>query len=104
MNRLKLAGTVTEIAELRYTQVGIPLQAFTIKHVSQQSEAGLKRRVECDVPAVAMAQLAEQARHLRLGSEVRVAGFLANKNRNSRQLVLHLNALEIIEKGYKDGT
>lgn len=99
MNRLELAGAVTEVAELRYTPAGIPLQAFTLRHVSQQSEAGLRRQVECEVPAVAMAQLAEQARRLRVGNEVRVSGFLANRSRNSRQLVLHINALEIIEKG-----
>ncbi len=90
---------VTDIAELRHTPAGIPLQAFTLKHVSQQSEAGLKRQVECNLSAVAMAELAGQARRLRVGSAVRVAGFLANRSRNSRQPVLHINALEIIEKG-----
>jgi len=98
-NRLVLAGEVTEVAELRYTPAGIPLLAFSLKHASQQSEAGMKRQVECEVPAVAMAQLAEQARGLKLGNQIRVAGFLAKKSRNSRQLILHINELEIIEKG-----
>lgn len=99
MNRLVLAGEVTEVAELRYTPAGIPLLAFTLRHASQQSEAGMKRQVECEVSAIAMAQLAEQARHLRVGSQARVAGFLARKSLNSRQLILHINELEIIEKG-----
>ena len=98
-NRLVLAGEVTEVAGLRYTPAGIPLLAFSLKHASQQNEAGMKRLVECEVPAVAMAQLAEQARELKPGSRARVAGFLARKSLNSRQLILHINALEIIEKG-----
>jgi primosomal replication protein N len=98
-NRLVLAGEVTEVAELRYTPAGIPLLAFTLKHASQQGEAGMNRQVECEVPAIAMAKLAEQAKGLTLGTNVRVAGFLAKKSINSRQLVVHINTLEIIEKG-----
>jgi len=98
-NRLVLAGEVTEVSELRYTPAGIPLLAFTLKHASQQSEAGMKRQVECEIPAVAMAKLAEHARGLKLGNKVRVAGFLAKKSLNSRQLILHIDELEIIEKG-----
>lgn len=98
-NRLVLSGEVTEVADLRYTPAGIPLLAFTVRHVSQQIEAGMKRQVECEVPAVAMARLAEQARGLKQGSQVEVTGFLVRKSLNSRQLVLHVNELEIIEKG-----
>lgn len=98
-NQLVLAGEVTEVAELRYTPAGIPLLSFSLKHVSQQDEAGMKRQVECVVPVVAMAKLAEQARGLRVGGFARVVGFLARKSLNSRQLILHINELEIIEKG-----
>jgi len=98
-NRLVLEGEVTQVAELRYTPAGIPLLAFTIRHASQQSEAGMKRQVECEVSAVAMATLAEKARGIRPGDRLGVTGFLARKSRNSQQLVLHINELEIIEKG-----
>ena len=98
-NRLVLTGEVTEVAELRYTPAGIPLISFTLKHTSQQSEAGMQRKVECEVPAVAMAKLAEQARGMKPGTMASVAGFLAKRSLNSRQLILHINELEIIEKG-----
>lgn len=98
-NRLVLRGEVTEVAALRYTPAGFPLLALTIKHVSQQSEAGMKRQVECEVPAVAMAQLAEQGRGIKSGDWVEAVGFLNKRSRNSRQLVLHINALQILEKG-----
>ena len=95
-NRLELRGEVTEVSPLRYTPAGLPLLAFTVKHVSQQSEAGMKRQVECEIPVIAMAQLAEQARGIKSGDRVGVSGFLNKKSLNSRQLVLHINALEII--------
>ena len=56
----------------------------------------MQRQVECEVPAIAMAKLAESARGLAVGSAVKVAGFLAKKSLNSRQLILHINELEII--------
>lgn len=96
MNRLVLSGEVTEVAELRYTPAGIPVLAFTLKHASKQTEAGMQRQVECEVPAVAMAKLAENAQGLTVGSAIQVAGFLAKKSLNSRQLILHINELEII--------
>ena len=98
-NRLVIGGEVTEVADLRYTPAGIPLLAFTLRHASQRVEAGMKRQVECEVPVVAMAAKAEQAKGLKLGDTVRTAGFLAKKSLNSRQLVLHIDELEIIEKG-----
>jgi primosomal replication protein N len=98
-NRLVIGGEVTEVADLRYTPAGIPLLAFSLRHASQRVEAGMKRQVECEVPVVAMAAQAEQARGLKLGDTVRTAGFLVKKSLNSRQLVLHIDELEIIEKG-----
>jgi primosomal replication protein N len=98
-NRLELSGEVAEVAELRYTPAGIPLISFLVRHFSQQFEAGMQRKVECEVPAVVMAKLAEKARGIQAGCQVRVAGFLSRKSLNSRQLILHVNELEIIEKG-----
>ena len=95
-NRLVLTGEVIEVAELRYTPAGIPLLTLTIKHASQQIEAGMKRQIECEVSAVAMAEMADKAKGLKLGNVVRIEGFLAKKSLNSRYLVLHTNELEII--------
>ena len=92
-NRLVLSGEVVEIAELRYTPAGVPIVGFTLKHVSQQMTAGMKRQVECEVPVLAMANLAEQAKYLTTGKFANVAGFLNKKSLNSRQLVLHIDEL-----------
>ena len=79
---------------LRHTPAGIPLLTFTVHHVSIQNEARMKRQAECDVPVMAMADLAKKAAELKVGDQVKVAGFLAKKSLRNDRLVLHLNELE----------
>lgn len=93
-NRLELSGEVATLEALRHTPAGIPVLAFTLRHASIQNEAGMKRQAECEVPAVAMAELAKQAAGLKIGDHVKVAGFLAKKSLRNDRLVLHLNELE----------
>lgn len=95
-NRLELTGEVVQIAELRYTPAGIPLLSFAVRHLSEQIEAGMKRKVECEVPVVAMSGLAEKSQGIKEGTSVKVSGFLAKRSLKSTQLVLHINQLEII--------
>jgi primosomal replication protein N len=56
----------------------------------------MKRRVECDVNAVAMGELAKQSQAVKVGTQLKVSGFIAKRSLKSTQLVLHLNTLEII--------
>lgn len=79
---------------LRYTPAGIPVLAFTLKHASVQNEAGMKRQADCEVPVMAMGNLAQQATRLRVGDKVKVVGFLAKKSLRNDRLVLHLSELE----------
>lgn len=91
-----LIGEVVQIDTLRYTPAGIPLLSFLLHHLSEQVEAGMKRRVECDVNAVVMGELAEQSQAVKVGTQLKVSGFIAKRSLKSTQLVLHLNTLEII--------
>lgn len=93
-NRLELTGEVVTLEPLRHTPAGIPVLSFVLKHASIQNEAGMKRQAECEVPVVAMAELAKKATMLRLGDQIKVAGFLARKSLKNDRLVLHLNELE----------
>ena len=54
MNKLAISGEVTQLEALRYTPAGLPLLSFVIGHVSEVEEASLKRKVECEVKAVAI--------------------------------------------------
>ena len=95
MNKLALNGVVLALEPLRYTPAGIPLLSFVISHVSEVVEAGLKRKAECEVNAVAMGDLAKS--NITLGASINVAGFLAKRSAKSTQLVLHIMKLEILK-------
>lgn len=82
-----------EIEQLRYTPAGLPLLSFVLQHVSEQIEAGLKRKVECEVNAVAIGDIAKQ--NIQQGSLIKVKGFLAKRSAKSNQLVLHVEQLQI---------
>lgn len=93
-NRLEVSGEVVSLEVLRHTPAGIPILTFTVHHVSIQHEAGMKRQAECDVPVMAMGDLAKKAAGLQIGDQIKVAGFLAKKSLKNDRLVLHLNELE----------
>ena len=68
--------------------------SFVLQHVSEQTEAGLKRKVECEVSAIAIGELAKT--NIQLGFSVKAKGFLAKRSAKSTQLVLHIDKLEVI--------
>lgn len=70
--------------------------SFVVRHVSEQIEAEMARRVECEMTVVAIGAIADKAKVLRTGNQVKLAGFIAKRSLKSTQLVLHLNAIEII--------
>lgn len=95
MNKLLLQAQVVNIAPLRYTPAGIPLLSVVLQHVSEQIEAGMKRKVECEVNAVILGDLTKM--HLQVGSHIQASGFLAKRSLKSTQLVMHINQLNIIK-------
>ncbi len=85
---------VVGLEPVRYTPAGIPLLSFVLQHASEQVEAGLKRKVECEVNAVALGNLAKQ--NIQLGANIKAKGFLTKRSAKSTQLVLHIEKLEVI--------
>lgn len=96
-NRIVLSGKILAIDPLRYTPAGIPALNLTLGHSSRQVEVGMEREVECEVQLVALGELAQQATRCKVDDGIKVQGFLARKSRNSTQLVLHANRIELIE-------
>ena len=84
---------VIGLEAIRYTPAGIPLLSFVLQHASEQIEAGLKRKVECEVNAVAIGELAKTNVHI--GDNIKAKGFLAKRSAKSTQLVLHIEQLHI---------
>ena len=89
-----LSGVVVHIEPIRYTPAGIPLLSFVLQHASEQIEASLKRKVECEVNAVALGDIAKQ--NIQLGANIEAMGFLAKRSAKSTQLVLHIVKLELV--------
>jgi len=94
VNKLAISGEVTQVETLRYTPAGLPLLSFVISHVSENVEAGLKRKVECEIKAVAIGDLAKI--DIQLGAKLNALGFLAKRSAKSTQLVLHIKNIELI--------
>jgi len=94
VNKLAISGEVTHKEDLRYTPAGLPLLSFVISHDSEVVEADMKRRVECEVKAVAIGDLAKT--NIQLGSKINALGFLAKRSAKSTQLVMHIKNIELI--------
>jgi primosomal replication protein N len=96
-NRLTISGSIIELAQLRHTPAGVPVLNFRIGHASERIEAGLARRAECELPVVALGELARLMQGARPGDEVKLTGFLAAKSAKSKQPVLHVERIEFLE-------
>ena len=91
-----MTGIVAEAEALRYTPAGVPLLSLRIRHESQQVEAGVTRRVNVEMAAVAMGEIAQSIRALTGGDPISAEGFLARKSPQSNQIVLHICSLKTV--------
>jgi primosomal replication protein N len=96
-NSFEIDGVLSEVGALRYSPGGVPVLACSVAHSSTQMEAGLAREVSLEVQAVAVGDKAPLLAAARLGSEVRLRGFLAAKSLRSRAPVLHIETIEFLE-------
>lgn len=94
MNTLVLQAEVVNIDPLRLTPAGIPLLSIVLSHVSEQVEAGMARKVSCEVQAVLLGQNAQL--HFVVGQIIIATGFLAKRSFKSTQLVMHINHIEYL--------
>ena len=76
---------------------------FKLGHESEQDEAGGKRTIQAEVSAIAFETQARLLAEAKLGTELKINGFLGAKSKRSKRLVLHVTNLEFIE-GDKDAT
>jgi len=93
-NRVTVSGRLIELEALRHTPGGVPVLKFRLQHDSTQTEAGVERKVSCEIAAVAFEREAKLLAAARLGSDVKVTGFLAARSRTSKSIVLHATVIE----------
>jgi primosomal replication protein N len=96
-NRVTIAGRLIELDALRRTPAGVPVLKFRLQHDSVQTEAGGERKVSCEIAAVAFEREANLLASAKLGSSVKVNGFLAARSRSSRTPLLHATQIEFAE-------
>ena len=82
---------------IRYTPAGLPLLSFVLQHASEQTEAGLKRKVECEVNAVVIGEAANifKKQNIQIGDNIKAKGFLAKRSAKSTQLVFHIEQIKL---------
>jgi primosomal replication protein N len=96
-NRVVVSGRLVELDTLRYTPARVAVLKFRLQHDSSQTEAGGARKVSCEIAAVAFEREAKLLAAAKLGSNVKVTGFLAARSRSSRTLMLHATEIEFGE-------
>jgi primosomal replication protein N len=96
-NQFVLSGKLIELGALRYTPAGVPVVNFRLSHASEQIEAGAARAVQCELAGMAFEREARLMAAARPGMQVKVAGFMASRSRDSKQLVLHATNIEFVE-------
>ncbi|MES1982590.1 MAG: primosomal replication protein N [Pseudomonadota bacterium] len=88
-------GELVELDDLRYTPAGIARITLRIRSSSTQQEAGMARQVQCEIPAVALGEVARLASGLQLGQQVQAEGFLAQRSLRIAQLVMHIDNITL---------
>ena len=94
-NRFVVDGELVELESLRTTPAGVSRIVLKIRNVSTQQEAGMPRRVQCDIPALAFGAAAKQASLLQVGKRVKAEGFLAQRSLRIAQLVMHIDNITL---------
>jgi len=92
-----LDATLVARDALRHTPAGIPALECTLGHRSVQHEAASARRVECELHAVAFADVALALDRCRVGAELRCEGFVARRYRTGTSIALHLTGFAEID-------
>ena len=93
-NRLTLTATLVARQPLRYSPAGIPILNVRLLHQSEQVEAGKPRSVTCELPGIAVGDVALKLDSKHTDTELQLTGFLATKRRFE---IAELHITEFIE-------
>ena len=94
-NQFVLDGEIVALEPLRHTPAGIPCVSLTLRHESQQEEAGKPAAAQFDMNAVAFGEIAMAMSGVRTGQRISVKGFMNRKNRFSEFPVLHITQFKL---------
>ncbi len=92
-NALVITAHWVEQGALRHTPAGLPAVDLLLEHQGLTQEAGIARRVDLKLKAVALGDVARQAQALKAETTAHFSGFLA-PTRNGKGLVMHITRIE----------
>ena len=93
-NHLELTVILSERETLRYNLSGVPVVECVLTHESILPEAGIDRRVNLRVQAVAIGDVAHRLVEIDPGARLSVSGFLAQARKSTRIVCLHLTRID----------
>lgn len=99
MNQLQITATALEVKPLRYTPAGLPAVEMLLEHASEVTEAGLTRRIELVLSAVALGDIALLLSDTPLGASLSIEGFLAPARKGSSKVVVHIQQADRVFVG-----
>jgi len=75
----------------------VPVIEFRIAHQSECPESGARRKVRAEVPALAFESTARLIATQALGTRIKASGFLCERSRKSKAIVMHVNDIEFMQ-------
>jgi len=90
VNEISLNGEFTQKAPMRFTPAGVAVLEGVFHHQGEVMEAGAKRKLAFDFPAIAIGEIAAALDKEPLGKALQVTGFIAPRSARSRQLIVHI--------------
>ena len=98
INRFTLDAMLAQRDDLRYTPAGMPVLELTLAHTSSQAEAGGERKVDCEIAAIAFADIARELASVETGTALRCEGFIARRYRTGTSVALHISRFDLTER------
>lgn len=88
-----IGGKIGTLDSVRYTPAGIPIVGCKLAHESEQLEAGIKRKVQCEFSALAVGDIALQLAKQQIGDVIEATGFFAPRPQYPKDWILHIVSL-----------
>lgn len=95
-NQFVIDGEILTADTLRHTPGGLPALSLTLRHESQQEEAGEETTTQFQMTALAFGTVARELAARQPGERLSFKGFLNRKNRFSDAPVLHITGFKTL--------
>lgn len=96
-NRLCITGKLADYEPARKTPAGIEVLTATLNYQGSVTENGIDRQLDFEMTMMAIGNMAQMLKDCQIGDILEISGFIAPKSKRSRQLILHIQTLNIKE-------